>query len=227
MTTTTLIDIKADYARLLAPFCSTEISRYHLHGYQVEPCPHGGALLLATDGHRMGIFHDASGSIEGPPRIVQLAKTVLKACKAAPREDSGCDRRLRLDGCAAEIYYRKTADEFEQNRRDGRVVLSVPTSHYIDATFPEWRRVLPSHSLGSEAPAISVNTRLLAAFGAVDESQKLMVSPAPRESGFGVGGPAWVTTSRTDFIGIIMPVPHARSHTVPTWLKPTAAELAA
>lgn len=74
--------VRADYIRMAAPFRSTELARSYLNGVAVAARPDGmGVDIVATDGHRMAIFHDAAGHLEGVPVVlVSLSKALLKDC---------------------------------------------------------------------------------------------------------------------------------------------------
>lgn len=74
--------VRADYIRMAAPFASTEPVRCYLNGVAVTARPDGnGVDIVATDGHRMAIFHDAAGHLEGVPVVlVSLTRDRLKAC---------------------------------------------------------------------------------------------------------------------------------------------------
>src|SRR5882724_168719 len=56
--------IKAEYVRLIQPFISQEDFRYYLNGFAIEPHPNKGVVIVATDGHKLGAFHDESGACD-------------------------------------------------------------------------------------------------------------------------------------------------------------------
>jgi hypothetical protein len=58
--------INARYYIEAGAFVTKEMSRYTLNGIRVEPHPEGGAVIVATDGHTMGIFHDREGKCDEP-----------------------------------------------------------------------------------------------------------------------------------------------------------------
>jgi DNA polymerase III sliding clamp (beta) subunit (PCNA family) len=73
--------VNADLFRIVYSCVSTEETRYYLNGVHVEPHPVKGAILVATDGHRMLIAHDKDGSCSGPI-IVQMPRFALAQCRA-------------------------------------------------------------------------------------------------------------------------------------------------
>ena len=59
------IRVNADLFKLVHAAISKEETRYYLNGVFIEPHPVGGAVLVATDGHRMLVAHDEKGEVSG------------------------------------------------------------------------------------------------------------------------------------------------------------------
>lgn len=93
------VTISAGVVPRLQRFVSREETRYYLGGLAIEPHPtHGGAYVVATDGHRLGAVHDADAicpvAADGLPQAIILARTtrLLNAAKERPPEPRDGDR---------------------------------------------------------------------------------------------------------------------------------------
>jgi hypothetical protein len=106
-------------------FASKEEYRYYLGGVCIEPAPYqGGVLLIATDGHRMMVLHDADAKAPPAPVIMQASALALKACR---------------DKSAERIIYNDTSGEVVTD--EGQSLAGGFS--FIDGCFPDWRRVAP------------------------------------------------------------------------------------
>lgn len=168
---------------------STDPTRYYLHGVQVEPSPQGGLLLIATDGHRLSLAHDAGATVEGtlPERGVILP--AVKAAMAKLKEGTRAQ--------AAVVTY------------DGQTfAVDGQTWHApaIDGTFPDWRRILPY--VTEAKPGAGFNPRYLADFAKIaaafgDKNAPLVITGA--DATF----PHWVQIAGVpDWRGVILPLRH-------------------
>lgn len=104
---------------------STEETRYYLNGVYLHPVE-GGALLVATDGHRLAKRFVAAADAPPFPGIIVPRKTVAVLMKALPADgdiDIACsDQKIRFAWPGVTL-----------------------TSKLIDGTFPDYRRVIPEH----------------------------------------------------------------------------------
>ncbi|MDS1135593.1 DNA polymerase III subunit beta [Nitratireductor indicus] len=120
-------DVFREGLRFCKAFMSTEDTRYYLNGVCLD-----GDDIVATDGHRMGVYRaDSKASDLGRPIIP--SKTVgLLAAFCAPK-----------------------AVWIDKDRKAMRFELPGMTLHakLIDGTFPDWRRVVPDVSNGIEIRA--------------------------------------------------------------------------
>ncbi len=74
--------IKAEYARLIQPFVADEETRFYLNGFFVHRDRNEGVRVVATDGCRLAVFHDETGSCDKPEGvIVKLDKYALAFLK--------------------------------------------------------------------------------------------------------------------------------------------------
>lgn len=184
------IRINARLFRAAYNCVSTEATRYYLNGVQVERHPVMGIFLVATDGHRMVIIHDVTGTIEGDCQIVRLDKAALALCKAGKGESK--DRVLVVSGANA------TVEDFT-----GQPV-GAAYGVIIDGTFPDWRRIARPNV--DEIGGAGYNPKYLADFGKLAdelaERKSVAISVAGPEN-----GPALVRFNGINFAyGIVMPV---------------------
>jgi len=62
----------------VAAFRAIHDIRYYLCGVHITPCEAGGVFIVATNGHQMGVAHDAEG-IASEPIILTCSKALEKA----------------------------------------------------------------------------------------------------------------------------------------------------
>jgi hypothetical protein len=209
------IKIAAEYARLIQPFISKEETRYYLNGFHVEPRKRGGVYIVATDGHRMGVFWDEHGICQ-KTAIIQLPKSVLDACK--PRKD-GIANFLFIDGDGSEA----TATVACEDR--ALATITVP-GVLIDGSFPAWERVLPVHDPKVSGAATMFNSQYYSDFGSAAGRKGAGVWTWARDE----KSPALVRVgTRRDFFGVLMPM-RSDETGYPAWIeapKPEPSAVAA
>lgn len=192
-------DVRSDYYRAVAPFVSREETRYYLGGVLIEPHPVEGVLLVATDGCRMMIAHDRSGSCDGT-YITDMPPDALRSGKAK-RTDPG-PRRFRAENerTVSVIVPEHLLLDFEHDWR-------------IDGTFPDWRKVLPKKLTG--APA-AFDPAFLGDFAKVAEELRdsfaIQITTNGRDA-------ALVEFSKDGFLGVIMPVAWSGVQRVPDFIS--------
>lgn len=125
---------------------SKEETRYYLRGVHVTACEAGGALLVATDGHKMIVLCDPAGYVEGNA-IVSLNRDMLKPVKYVG------DARIVIDGGKATVVQRDKGElreaEIKHAQNPGLGSYTHQFSGVIvDGTFPDWRRVIPNGDIG-------------------------------------------------------------------------------
>ncbi|MEJ0068294.1 MAG: hypothetical protein WDO24_05705 [Pseudomonadota bacterium] len=150
MTKPKIACIQALAGAMMRDFLCKDESRYYLAGFLIEPDPEaGGVIVVATDGAKMLTVHDPLGRADGP-MIVKVAPKLLKQKpQVGPnwlvvRQWEDGSSRADVVSCS------RTKD-----RHDDPVALTerstaniVGTQHMavIDATFPEWRRTMPTRN---------------------------------------------------------------------------------
>lgn len=130
----------------------------NLHAVRVEPCTSGGVLLIATNGHAMGVAHDPEGGCSAP-MTVYLPPAMLKACEPpAPLElfvegDSYFPKMpgwmipktafLSDAGCFICHSSSKTQGVLYQCIADSGNVHRESDYRLLGDKFPAWRKVIP------------------------------------------------------------------------------------
>jgi len=197
--------INARYYIEAGAFTSKEISRYVLSAVRVEPHPEGGAVVIATDGHTMGIFHDKEGKCEEPVTIAYRSE-IARLAKAK----KGLTRRLRVNG---------DVDILEDAK--GKGLTPTPLVRFFDAIltnssqFPNWRMVLPN---AAEAKRRSdFNGEYLARCALAKREFRNEGITIFQKDG---DTQAIVRTQREDFVGIVMPMKIGTENPYPSYVQP-------
>lgn len=199
-----VFSIRSDYYRACAVFASTEEIRPYLKGVHIEPHPVEGVILVATDGHRMLVAHDPDGHCAGPA-IVSVTGATLKAGKGK-KSDGPYGRR------------------FEAVSEDQINVLSLldgkrecECAWRIDASYVDWRRVLPTPSKSPKRP--SFNPHYLADFAKVSD-ELLIDRPTLFIQPNGESGAALITLTHAHVFGVLMPVRADHVPGLPYFMSP-------
>jgi hypothetical protein len=202
---------------------SKEETRFYLCGLHICANPTGGARIVATDGHLLGIFHDAGGIVDAP-NIWPISKTLLAACKPQ-KTDHGMRRWVVLGEGRAVVALANTAQvagEVAAANLPSNVVhqeFIMP----IDGTFPDYTRVVPVPSVPETGwvadhfnPAILERAMSPAYWTEDGERRKEPLAAALYSAA--VEHPAIVKISeRPDYLGVIMPTRAVSDHTLPSW----------
>jgi hypothetical protein len=197
-----MFDVDANTFRLVAMFQSTEETRYYLQGVFIEPHHDKGVFLVATDGHRMLVAHDETGSCEGP-MIVQLSKDALKAC--APARGDSNPRRIEAASRKAEAYV----------YADNALKVAVVPKWEIEGTFPDWRRAFKGAK--SDGAGGGFNASYLSSFAKVGKaltgSEVVHIAPDVDN------GPALIRFANVDTsVGLLMPARWTEKTGYPDWI---------
>lgn len=124
-----LVSVPAGDIAAVMPFRAHDDIRYYLDGIYVEPCESGGCMIVATEGHMLGVIH-------------------------SPEARSDKARLLRMtDGFEAALKSRKAVNEgvVSLAAEKARITLTVrgieeyvqPGEPFIDGKYPDWRKVVP------------------------------------------------------------------------------------
>lgn len=187
----TVIKIPAKDFLYIARFASTEQTRHYLNGVLVES--HGDhALLVATDGHRLGILRlspdDTTGEFptDMEPVTIPNDKELLAAAK-------GKDRMIRVD------TEKQTITIYQSGEIGARVAITFDMCDM--GQFPDWRRVVPSGELSGDTVGYAYSAAYVHSFRPDGKTKAVQVTPNGNM-------PALVTTNDERFVGVIMPIRH-------------------
>lgn len=186
------ITVPASYLAVLKLFAADRDIRMCLNGILVEPCG-SYTLLVATDGHRLGVFR-VSSRLSAPPVILPIEML----------------RHVKHHGDAVLCV---ANDRKLEVRYEGAVFNGLA----IEATYPDWRRVLPETAASGKGA--QYNTDYLNDLG---KACRMLHGNGGRKfptlAHNGNGG-AIIGLQHEDFIGILMPMHLYPTATVPTWAK--------
>lgn len=226
--------VSPDLFRRAAMCISHEMTRYYLGGVHVEPHPHGGALLVATDGARLICIRDPDGYVEGSA-IVSLTKGMLKTAENPrshmPIHMNCTDFSLVVEGDRAAIGIWKTSDEatiddaWTLPRDPGRLVAGFQWNGVlIDGTFPDWRRVItgsPDMTKPVSAFNVDVIASIVHALCTYKHQRHYQIFPMLTAEGQDIGHAPHVILpppgNGIDGFGIVMPVNAKASKGLPDW----------
>ncbi len=131
------ISVSARAIAALLPFISKEETRFHLTGIRIEPSAAGGVLLIATDGHAMGVIHDPEGTTDGE-HLVSLPSSLAKAVKSR-------------DGLKGKAHFRGNVVHVVGEKMPPTQNPEIISPHHLHScnapdieseyTFPQWRAV--------------------------------------------------------------------------------------
>ena len=207
---------KARYLRMLAPLASTEETRYYLRGVHVEASA-AGIVLVATDGHRLGVVHDGGGTARGT-WINPVSKHLVAA--AAKMEK---DAVAMFCGRAAFLVPAADASKVKGPKTVERYATFIERNDPIDGTFPDWRRVIPKKVVQRQRP-MTINGQYVADFNKVAKAAGIL------GEGGGAGFLFFQTGGEPDplfvrhplipeFCGIQMPMRGDKIEPIPDWLR--------
>jgi hypothetical protein len=130
-----MIKFASKYLPALMKFMAKNDIRYYLMGIHIEPDPKGGAILCATDGHRMLVIKDkdASYPADAPKEgvIFHINKDAARFCKGEVRGVAGY-ATIDIESQRLTIF---SGDDNE--------VFLQPGKCLVNGKFPIWQRVLP------------------------------------------------------------------------------------
>lgn len=154
-----LARVNPKYFAAINLFAAVQDVRYYLNGVFIEPHPEKGAIMVATDGHRLGVIHDPDGWCSEPIIVGSISKQLISACT----------KKVSIKTLTSSLYISERGAVVNECEDKGQSVdpFSEFTTHLskieiIDAKYPDYRRVLPSkEDRSSRFPC--VNQRYLSA----------------------------------------------------------------
>lgn len=201
---------RADKLALATLFQSTEAERYYLNGVHIQASGNDGAVAVATDGHRMVVFHDVAG-FTSAPCIVPLPKVAISLIRKRKTrqfcwfgivgEHTGTGRHeCRVFDTTDQASELSEVQERMLDPKDRGIIWNGAID-LIDGTYPNWFEVIPK-SVPKAGSAAAYQGKYLADFAAVAkdaDSNAVEIYSNGRE-------PSLVTCERDDFIGVLMPI---------------------
>ena len=149
-------------------FAAVKDVRFYLCGVFIEPHPHGGVTIVATDGHCMAAVHDPDGWCAEPIIVGDITKLLLAACK----------RRGFLPSPAGHLWIAKDCAVVSSSKEKeppptpfGDDALHSSKISIIDGKFPDWLRVMPVERQIKPAECPPVNPSYMAK---VSEALRIM-----------------------------------------------------
>lgn len=141
------LELSAWCCAIVAPFIAKMgEARYYLRGINVAPAPGGGAIICATNGHAMGIYHDKNAVCEVAATF-KFDRGTLAACAVGGAERLVVMRNNRLaviDQHGVEVYIQPGSPV-----TDG----SIP--------YPSYDRVIPRAERLQRGMVAAVNGTLI------------------------------------------------------------------
>lgn len=185
-----MIKFQAKYLPMLFPFMAKKDVRYYLNGVYIEPAD-VGVYLVATDGHKMAVIHDAEGEC-AEARVFSLRRDAMRFCKGqepyAPF--------VTIDPASQRLMVADTVEERYLQ----------PGKCFIEGKYPDWRRILPDFKKLSPGSPATMNATYLSEVAAI--SPKHRGFSAMRLWSMGTENDPVVIQFGTipEMLGIVMPV---------------------
>lgn len=200
-------------ARLVAAICEFKADadiRYYLNGVYAEPIPGGGVLIVATNGHAMGMWRDTTGEIERPA-ILRIGRRLRAAC-------AGSDlKRLIISDDRLAVHLVQPATTTEVYIQEMAFVKAG--SWEVPGSFPDWRRVVPGASSQKQL-ADNINPEYVAMvsraarIGSGEKFSEIAFIQSEKNKSIAI-----LTSCSSDFFGVIMPTVDHGGQSYPKWLQ--------
>ncbi len=198
-----MIKFASKHLPALMKFMAKNDLRYYLNGIHITPDPKGGAILVATDGHRILVIKDKDAVCKEDV-IFSIDKGVEKYCKA-----SGGYVTIDPDSQRLTIFADVENELFLQ-----------PGKCLIVGKFPNWQRCMPDFTKLTQASLSFTNPLYIA--------EACMIHPS-RGKGYGIGCRFWQESkvspmvveynSHPEYVAIIIGVRIDDAQGTEEWLK--------
>ncbi|MCY4641762.1 MAG: hypothetical protein OXC41_03570 [Gammaproteobacteria bacterium] len=193
-------------------FSAKKDVRYYLLGVCIQPCPIGGTMIVATDGHVLGAFHDPKGQCDDEV-ILSLDKRDLTQYIKEGAVRATIERK---DENQVEIaLFNKHQCDYQHEIRKAWYGKDV----VIDGRFPEWQRIVPSDLPETDQPLSNgVRVGNLDKFRftkvASKEGAGIRMYPTDKDSAVLV-----FIDNEPDFVGVVMPTKWDQENKGSWWFK--------
>lgn len=193
------IDVDARMFAAVSQCASSDETRSYLCGVRIQRHPVKGALLVATDGHRLVAAHDESAHCKKDTTIA-LPKDALRLCL---KKGDPLRLAVRSDGIA------QIGEEWQS-----------PATCLVLGAYPEWHRVVPLVKNWPNATA-SFRGIYIGDFGKIAEMFSGAGHGAIRVFTQSEMDPALILFPRIPYaFGVLMPMRGDVGEGVPLWMKP-------
>lgn len=142
-----IADVAVRFIKIAARFASHEHERAYICGVHICPHPRKGAVIVATDGHRMFVIHDAKGRCKSPITLQRGPAAAL--AKKQDKTTAVMQTRWKIVGKGGRVALQ------------GYVALPL-----VDEGFPDWKHVVRVVHKARGASACVINPKLISDFAA-------------------------------------------------------------
>ena len=170
-------------------FKSKDDTRYLLQGVYITPATEG-VYLIATCGHKLALWHDKTGTIEGKPQIIRVDKNLISSLKKDKLTENIqiTENEIALVDIKQEEVIKKSS-------------FNELSGFFVDGTYPDCQRIFPTGS-PSAIPSISVNAKYMTEF-ALGERTTASVN----FTFYGEKSPLVIRNYKfPQFLGLLMPI---------------------
>ena len=181
-------------------FSAKKDVRYYLLGVCIQPCPIGGTMIVATDGHVLGAFHDPKGQCDDEV-ILSLDKRDLTQYIKEGAVRATIERKEE-NQVEITLYCKDKCDPQYEIRKAWHNKDVI-----IDGRFPEWQRVVPSDLPETDQPlsnGVRVSNLDKFRFTKVASREGAGIRMYPTEDK-GKGAILVFIDKEPDFVGVVMP----------------------
>tara|TARA_R110000824_G_scaffold6306_7_gene29168 strand:- start:4297 stop:5472 length:1176 start_codon:yes stop_codon:yes gene_type:complete len=155
---------RGDFIGKAVNFSGKADVRYYLNGVYLEPHKEQGTYIVATDGHRLGVFLDKSFTISRSCILCNKNKDFYRALNTIPKdadypclkfkfiksEDKKTDSYV-FGKVKVKIYYcRKNMEEIGEDA-DAEFTIDL-----VDGKYPDWRKVMPDVNQGFDEEEVTI-----------------------------------------------------------------------
>ena len=151
---------RGDFIGKAVNFSGKADVRYYLNGVYLEPHKGQGTYIVATDGHRLGVFLDKSFTISRSCILCNKNKDFYRALNTIPKDaDYPClkfkfiksEDKKTVSKVKVKIYYcRKNMEEIGEDA-DAEFTIDL-----VDGKYPDWRKVMPDVNQGFDEEEVTI-----------------------------------------------------------------------
>lgn len=209
------INVTARIFAAIAKFTATRDIRYYLEGVYLEPHPEGGAYIIGTDGHTMGVWLDHTATGVERPIIIKTTTKLLQACQGSDM------RRLTvLDGRLAVVLETDQLKPTSELYIDPIEIKTTDRIYFeIPGKFPDWRKVVPASTeqglKGFVMPSYLNRVHEAVKIGSVNAGKFDAIQFMQADKDKGVLA---VCSSEPNYFAVIMPMRHEHTK-LPRWVQ--------